>query len=75
MWRRFHGFWGNFKIVASLWKKGVYGLYSSEPKYIEGATQLPQSDDPEEESEDATVELDIDESCNNVLDEDFQLQI
>ena len=75
MWRRFHGFWGHFKVAAFLWKKGIYGLQSSEPKNIEGGTQLPQSDEPEEESDDATVELDIEESCNNVLDEDFQLQI
>ena len=26
MWRRFHGFWGHFKVVAFLWKKGIYGL-------------------------------------------------
>ena len=75
MWRRFHGFWGHFKVVAFLWKKGLYGLQSSEPKKFDGGTQLPQSDEPEEDSDDATVELDIDESCNNVLDEDFQLQI
>ena len=73
MWRRFLGFWGHFKVVAFLWKKGIYGLQSSEPKNIERGTQLPQSDEHEEDSEDATVELDIEESCNNVLDQDFQL--
>ena len=24
MWRRFHGFWGHFKVAAFLWKKGIY---------------------------------------------------
>ena len=75
MWRRFSGFWGNFKYVAGLWKKGVYGLQSSEPDIFDEGTQLSQSDEPKEDSDDATVELDIEESCNNVIDEDFQLQI